>query len=128
MAAVLAILGIVPVASGLSGIILGPAGAPGGEPTTASVDSEYRFTNVFWFAAGIALWWSLFQPVERRKVTRAMLLIAAIGGIARLLSVLVSGWPHPVFIAALVLELLVVPLVIWWHAHVTATEKAARQP
>lgn len=26
-----------------------------------------------------------------------------------------TGWPHPVFIGALVLELVVVPLVIWWH-------------
>lgn len=120
---VLAVLGAVSIASGLSGIIFGPEGVPGGAPTTASVDNEYRFTNAFWLAAGAALWWSLFRLPERRNVTRVVLVIAFLGGFARLVSVGVMGWPHPVFIAALILELVVVPLVIWWHVRVVgATE------
>jgi hypothetical protein len=115
---VLAVLGAVAVASGLAGVILGPAFVPGGASAPASVDSEYRFTNVFWLAAGVALWWSLFRPRERKSVTRVMLALAVAGGLARLISVAVVGWPHPVFIATLALELVVVPLVIWWHAHV----------
>lgn len=43
---------------------------------------------------------------------------AVAGGIARLISVAVNGWPHPVFTATIVLELVIVPLVIWWHARV----------
>lgn len=123
---VLALLGAVAVASGLAGVILGPAFVPGGTPTSASVDSEYRFTNVFWLAAGIALWWSLFRPRERKTIARIALALAFAGGLARLVSVAMTGWPHPVFIATLTLELVVVPLVIWWHVRVFGAPR--RQP
>lgn len=112
---VIAGLAAVPVATGLLAIARGPAGAPGGEPTTASVDSEYRFVNTFWVAAGLGLWWSLCQPEKRAGTTRALLGIAAAGGIPRLLSWRATGAPHPVFRATLVLELIVVPLVIRKH-------------
>ncbi|MBZ2196495.1 DUF4345 domain-containing protein [Occultella gossypii] len=116
--ATIATLGAVPVATGLSAMIGGPAAAPGGGPTTASVDSEYRFVNLFWAAAGGTLWWSLRRPEQRSAVTRSVLGLAAVGGIPRLLSVRKVGRPHPVFQGALVLELVVVPLVLGWHRRV----------
>jgi len=115
---VLAVLGAVPVATGLLAIVGGPTVAPGGGPTTPSIDSEYRFVNVFWLAGGLVLWWTLRRASERALVTRVVLVIAATGGIARLISVLVVGWPHPVFVGTIGLELVVVPLVIWWHSRV----------
>jgi hypothetical protein len=119
----LVILGAVPVATGLLGILGGPGAAPGGAPAVASVDSEYRFVNTFWVAAGLILWWSLRKAAERALVTRVVLAIAALGGLARLISWLVVGPPHPVFIGALVLELVIVPLVIWWHSRVFPVAK-----
>jgi hypothetical protein len=113
---VLSVLGAVPVATGLLAIIGGPTVAPGGGPTTPSVDSEYRFVNVFWLGAGLILWWTLLKPQPRALVTRTVLALAAIGGLARLLSVFIVGWPHPVYIGTLGLELIVVPLVILWHS------------
>jgi Domain of unknown function (DUF4345) len=115
---VLYVLGAVPVATSLLAIIGGPAVAPGGAPTVNSIDSEYRFVNTFWLAAGLILWWSLRKAAERAMVTRVILTIAAVGGIPRLVSLLVVGPPHPVFIGTLVLELVIVPLVIWWHSRV----------
>lgn len=96
-------------------MIGGPEGAPGGAATTASVDSEYRFANVFWAAAGGLLWWTLAVPVERARVTRGVLGLASFGGLVRLLSAARKGLPHPVYRATIVLELVVVPLVIGWH-------------
>ena len=111
------------VGSGLYGTILGPAWAPGGSPTSPSVDSEYRFVNVFWLAAGASVWWSLFRLRERATVLRTMLVLAFVGGLARLLSVFVVGWPNPVFTGSMVLELGVVPLVLWWHVRVVDVNK-----
>jgi hypothetical protein len=116
--ATVAVLGAVPVATGTAGILRGAAGAPGGEPTTPSIDSEYRFVNVFWTAAGVILWWSLRKPEQRADVTRLLLGLAAAGGLPRLLSWRKVGAPHPMFRATIVLELLVVPLVLIWHAQV----------
>jgi hypothetical protein len=112
---VLALLGAVPVASGLAGIVVGPAGAPGGAAATASVDSEYRFVNTFWTAAGVLLWWSLCRPAERARVTRLVLGTATLGGVPRLLAWRASGRPHPVFRFAIMLELVVVPAILIWH-------------
>jgi hypothetical protein len=115
---VMGVLGSIATASGLWGVIAGPAGLPGGGTTTATVDNEYRFVNVFWLAAGVLLLWSLRRAEEHARLARTILVIAALGGLARLLSAMVAGWPHPVFIATMVLELAVVPLVIWWHSRV----------
>ena len=114
--AVIAALGIVPVATGLLGIVRGPAGAPGGASTTPSVDSEYRFVNVFWAAAGVLLWWTLFRPEERARITTGVLGLAAVGGLPRLLSWRTTGAPHPIFRGTVVLELVVVPAVMVWHS------------
>lgn len=122
--ATVGVLGVVPVATGLLGVIGGPARVPGGatdDPNatvTASLDSEYRFVNLFWLAAGILLWFTLRQPEKRADVTRALLGLAALGGLPRLLSLARTGAPHPVFRAATVLELVIVPLVIVWHRRV----------
>ncbi|MFE7506815.1 DUF4345 domain-containing protein [Promicromonospora sp. NPDC057488] len=115
---VIAVLGAVPVLSGLLGIVVGPEALPGGGPVNATIDSEYRFVNAFWLAAGLLIWWSLRDPVRRADVTRVILAIAALGGVPRLVSAAATGWPHPVFVGALVLELVVVPLVIWLHVRV----------
>jgi hypothetical protein len=120
---VLWVLGAVPIASGLLAIVGGPAAAPGGGATTASVDSEYRFVNVFWVGAGVILYWTLLKPAARALVTRVVLVLAATGGIARLISVAFVGWPHPIFIGTIGLELVIVPLVIWWHSRVFPVER-----
>lgn len=111
-------LGAVPVATGLLGVLGGPEHAPGGGTTTPSVDSEYRFTNVFWLGAGVLLLWTLRRPHERADITRLVLGVAASGGFARLLSVVKRGLPHPIFRFTIALELLIVPLVILWHLRV----------
>ncbi|MEW2500189.1 DUF4345 domain-containing protein [Amycolatopsis sp. NPDC047767] len=128
----LGVLGAIPVASGLTAILGGPSRAPGGAPAAPSVDSEYRFVNTFWTAAGLALWWSLRHPEKRATTTRVVLGTAAVGGVPRLISARRVGAPHPVFRAAIVLELVVVPLVMVWHAVVmrgaAQTPKKLRTP
>ncbi|WP_406640075.1 DUF4345 domain-containing protein [Amycolatopsis sp. WGS_07] len=126
--ATLGVLGAIPVASGLTGILGGPERAPGGAATTPSVDSEYRFVNTFWTAAGVALWWSILRPEKRAGTTRVVLGTAAAGGLPRLLSARRAGVPHPVFRAATVLELAVVPGVLLWHAKVLRDGRRAGKP
>ncbi len=112
-----AVLGVVPLGSALSGILAGPRLLPGGPGSpSASLDSEYRFTNVFWLAVAPAVWWSAARPRERSRVLRTTLAVVASGGVARLLSWRRVGRPHPVFVAATALELVGMPAVLAWHA------------
>jgi hypothetical protein len=117
---VLAVLGMVAVASGLYGMLAGPAALPGAGPVDATVDSEYRFTNAFWFTAGLAVWWSVTRIDRATMVLRVTLGAAFLGGLARLLAVAVSGWPHPVFLGALGVELVLVPVLVLWQAKVAS--------
>ncbi len=122
---VIAVLGVVPIATGLFAVIGGPPAEPGGEVISPSLDSEYRFAHVIWIGAGVVLWWSLRRPAERALTTRVVLVIAAAGGIGRIISAVLYGLPHPVFIAAGVVELVVVPLVVLWHGRVFPRPRAS---
>lgn len=112
---VIVFLGLIAFFSGGAGVFLGPEYMPNGVSPDASLDSQYRFANVFWLAAAPALWWSVRDLYNRRHVTRVVLFIAIVGGFARLLSVFITGWPFIAFTAAMILELVGVPLIIWWH-------------
>jgi hypothetical protein len=113
---ILAVLGAVPTATGLASVLVGTRSVAGGGATSASTDSEWRFVNVFWGAAGPLLWWTLQDPVERTRETRLVLGLAAAGGVARLLSWKQVGRPHPVYLGTLGLELSAVPLLLWHRA------------
>lgn len=125
---VLAFLGTVAVVSGLSGMVAGPAVLPGAGPVDATVDSEFRFTNSFWWVAGLLVWWSVPRVERATTVLRMTLGAAFVGGLARLIAVAVSGWPHPVFIGALAIELVIVPLVLWWQARVVRATRSVASP
>jgi hypothetical protein len=115
---VLAVLATVAVASGLFGMLAGPTALPGAGPVDATVDSEYRFSNAFWFAAGVVVWWAVPRVHRATTVLRIILGAVFLGGIARLLAAAASGWPHPVFLGALGVELVLVPLVLLWQSKV----------
>lgn len=103
----------------------GTRALPGGSPTAGSVDSEYRFVNVFWAAAGGILWWSLREAEKRFTVTRLILGLAAFGGVPRLFSWARTGAPHAMFRATILLELLMVPAVLVWHKRVVGRTRSS---
>jgi hypothetical protein len=120
---VLGILATVAVASGLAGMLAGPSALPGAGPVDATVDSGFRFANAFWFAAGVLAWWAVPRVESVTTVLRLTLGVVILGGVARLLAGLASGWPHPVYLGALAVELVVVPLVLWWQTAVARTAR-----
>ncbi|GAB7039604.1 MULTISPECIES: DUF4345 domain-containing protein [Catenuloplanes] len=114
--ALLTLLGLVPVVTGLLGVIGGVTFDPTDNASSHYFDSEYRFLNGVWICVGVALWWSLRRPGPRAAVTRFLLVAMVAGGLARAVSVVTLGWPSPVFTAALGVELLLIPALVAWHA------------
>lgn len=114
----LAALAVIPLASAGREIALGPQGVPGGSPTvTPTVDSAFRYANVFKLAVGPVIW-SQLRRVERSPSLTYALSSIFVGGFARLRSWQHRGRPHPVTVAAVVLEIAAPPLLIAWQRRV----------
>jgi hypothetical protein len=117
----LAALAALPVASASGEIVRGPQGVPGGSPdVTPTVDSAFRYANVFKFAAGLVIW-SQLPRVERSPALTFALSTVFIGGLARLWSWRQRGRPHPVSVAAVVLETVGVPMMIAWQRRISSS-------
>ncbi|MFT4560530.1 MAG: hypothetical protein ACI9BW_000264 [Gammaproteobacteria bacterium] len=110
--AVMILSGIFIVGVSLTHIVLGHSWLPDTMSVTASIDSEHRFYASIFLMYGVALVWCSRAVPERRSVFHFLLLTLFVGGLARIVSVSVSGWPHPLFISLAVLEL-IVPPVLW---------------
>ena len=99
-------------------VVLGPASIPGSVPVNATMDSEDRFYGTLFGAYGIAIL-SCIKDVERKSGLLHFLLAAFFaGGVARLVSMAVTGVPHPLFAFLTVVELAIPPLVVLAHRRI----------
>ena len=109
----------VPVAAGLSGIVLGPASVdlPAISP---SQDSHARYLSRLLLGIGIAFW-STVPGIERQGARfRLLAAMVVLAGLARLLSLVIAGRPSAPMLAGLGLEFAVVPLLALWQSRVPA--------
>lgn len=117
----LGVLAGIPCASGLAGMLAGPSVLPGDDSqVSATLESEYRFTNAFWFAIAPVIWSQLPKVEEDPVALRATMGVVFLGGLVRLMAWRRSGRPHPVFVAATALELVGMPITFAWQRHVAA--------
>lgn len=118
----LAVLAAIPVASASGEILHGPQGVPGGSPdVTPTVDSSLRYANAFKFAAGPVIW-SQLARIERSPAVTFALSTIFIGGLTRLMSWQQRGRPHPVTVAAIVLETVAPPMMIAWQKSISSVD------
>ena len=122
--ACLGALSLIPLASGLAGMLAGPSALPGTKigDVSPTLDSEYRFVNAYWVAIAPILWASIPRVERRGDLLRPLGVITFAGGLARLRSLRNVGRPHPVMVGALVIELAGIPALLAWH---TAIARAA---
>ena len=114
----------VPVAAGLAGVVCGPDAVelPG---FTASQDSHARYLSGLLLGIGLAFW-SMVPGIERQSARfRLLAAIVVLGGIGRLVSLVLVGSPSVAMLGGLALELVVTPSLALWQARVAARAGAA---
>lgn len=113
--AVVSVLAITPVLTGLAGIVMGPAFLHVPRPWPSDLDSHFRFLSGIFLVIGLA-WWSCVPAIETKTARfRFLALLTFSGGLARLLSLVVAGTPSAGHVAGLAVELVAVPLLVMWQ-------------
>ncbi|MGA9749806.1 MAG: DUF4345 domain-containing protein [Nocardioides sp.] len=101
------------VAIGLLHFALGIDSVPGEGSAGATVDSRERFYGAIFLGYGLAWLWAARQrPIPAREV-RWLTGIFFLGGLGRLVSMVVHGQPHWFQVALTVLELALPPVLLW---------------
>ncbi len=120
---VTAILGLVPVATGLIGMsgISDPIYASMGLPANPLIDSNLRFFAGVWLGLGLAIFWLIPKIEQHTLLFRVIWGMIFIGGIGRILSMLFVGLPPAPFIGFTILEIVGAPIFVIWQTRIART-------
>jgi hypothetical protein len=114
--ACVAVAGIVPVAGGLFGAIQGLAGV-----SDWSSD-HYRYLSGLLLAIGLGFWSTVPQIDRHKQRFRLLTGLVFIGGLCRLLGLVLGDPLTPAVAAALAMELAVTPLLCLWQGQISITK------
>lgn len=112
------IFGVICCLIAFAHIAVGPRAIPGAVEVNAIMDSEDRFYSTLFLGFGAALLWCAFDLQRRGSALKFLLAIFFCGGLARLISLAVTGYPSHLFFTLMWIELLLPPLV--WYVHAKA--------
>lgn len=117
---VIGILCLVPLSASLAGLILGPTALGAAEIVATDHDSHFRYLSGIFLGVGLGFL-SCIPNVEHKTARiRLLTLLVVLGGLARLVSLLVVGAPSLPHLVGLFLELCVTPAVAIWQARLAA--------
>jgi hypothetical protein len=114
---------VVPFYAGGKGIIesAGMAHLPG--PLPVDLDSHFRYLSGLLLGIGIGFASCIPRIEDRKRVYWTLGMIVVVGGLSRLASIAVLGWPGFGHRFGLAMELGVVPLLMLWQARIARLHK-----
>jgi hypothetical protein len=84
-------------------------------PNDATLDSNLRFYGGVWLGLGLSAFWIIPRIEHETTLFRSLWLMIFIGGIGRLLSLILNGVPFLPFLGFTALEIIGAPFFIWWQ-------------
>ena len=80
----------------------------------AVLDSQNRFYGVAFTVYGVLLLLCASDLNKYQTVLRCVLCVFFAAGLARYVSIAISGWPTALVLALLVTEIVAPPVLLWW--------------
>ena len=111
-----AIAAVVPVATGLYGVLFGQALT--GDAVSISAESHFRFLSGLLLGIGLCFWSTLPAIEAKTNRFRLLTLLIVIGGLGRLVGLGLTGLPSLFMIGGLIMELIVTPVLCLWQTRV----------
>ena len=109
--------GLVPVSAGLFGVLFGFA-LTGERDISVSADSHFRYLSGLLLGVGLCFWATIPRVEERTTLFRFLTVIVVVGGLGRLLGLLLTGLPSLAMFGGLFVELIVTPLLCLWQTRI----------
>jgi hypothetical protein len=111
-----ALLALVPVSAGLFGVLFGPALT--GDRVSVSADSHFRYLSGLLLAIGFGFWSTVPAIEDKTGRFRLLTALVVLGGLGRLVGLLLTGVPSLYMLGGLAMELLVTPAMCLWQTRV----------
>jgi Domain of unknown function (DUF4345) len=87
---------------------------PGGGAVNATLDSESRASGALLISVGFGYIWAMRRSPIPSPLLRLLATSMALLVVARVISIIETGLPHPIFVAAAVVELVAAALTYWY--------------
>jgi hypothetical protein len=116
VACVPVLVGVLHLVLGLQADVLLGAKLPAGVMTDPALDSQNRFYGVAFMLYGGVLFVGGSDLKRYLPMVRSALWIFFAAGMARLVSILLYGWPPPLVMTLLLVEVVGTPLLLMWLA------------
>jgi hypothetical protein len=122
---VMGLVGVIPVGTGLLGMmgVDDPVYVAAGVPPIVLLDTNLRFFAGAWVGLGLALYWLIPTIARQTVLFRVLWGMIFIGGIGRLLSMVMVGRPPVAFVAFTAIEIVGAPFFVWWQSRVSKSER-----
>jgi hypothetical protein len=88
--------------------------------TLTDADSHYRYLSGLLLGIGLAFAATIQRIEMHTSRFRVLAAIVVVGGLGRLLSLIVRGMPGKAMLFGLVMELVVTPALVVWQARIAA--------
>lgn len=125
LAPITILAGFSHVVLGLNADVLLGANAPAELRSDPVLDSQNRFYGTIFMGYGVLLFLCATDLRKYALLFRILGGFIFLGGIARLISAALHGLPAPPVVGLIVIELVVVPLLLWWHSKVLSKQSTA---
>lgn len=121
--AFLVLFGIIVIGISLAHFAVGPDAIVGGTDVNPTSDGEDRFYAGLFLCYGVALLWCARDAQDKRVYVNLLATVLFVGGIGRLLVVVLVGTPHPFYLAMLAVELVLPVLMVLAAARVAGASE-----